>query len=104
MSNAVGSDESSGDVTTGFPKKNERVRDELLADGGIILFHTTANELTTLNPTAALIWEYCDGEHTLAMIVAEMRDIFPDVPTVENDVTAILRDLHARGLLTSAGR
>jgi len=83
------------------PMKDASVRDELLADGGMILYHTTANLLTTLNPTAALVWEYCDGRHDFAMIAAEIRDIFPDVPTMEEDVATILRDLQARGLLRS---
>ncbi|MGI8689989.1 MAG: PqqD family protein [Thermomicrobiales bacterium] len=101
MTSAFESDEMSGEMATRFPKKGEQVRDELLQDGGMILYHVTANQLTTLNPTAALVWEYCDGAHDFAMIAAEIRDIFPDVPTVEADVAAILRDLYARGLLRS---
>lgn len=101
MASGFGSDEPWKEMATRFPKKDAQVRDELLQDGGMILYHTIANQLTTLNPTAALVWEYCDGRHDFAMIAAEIRDIFPDVPTVKEDVAAILRDLQARGLLRS---
>ncbi len=104
MARNFGPDELSGDRTIGFPRKRGCVRDEMLADGGMVLYDTVDNQLITINPTGALIWEYCDGEHSLAMIVAEMRALFPNVPTVQDDVAAILRDLHARGFLDSNER
>lgn len=85
------------------PHKHPAVRDELLADGSMVLFHTGSPQLMTLNPTAALVWEYCDGAHTSTMIAAEVRALFPDVATVADDVTAILHNLRARGMLDDAG-
>ncbi len=87
----------------GHPQKSDRVRDQLLADGSMVLFHTASQQLMTLNPTAALVWEYCDGEHTSAMIAAEVREVFPAVATVADDVAAVLRDLHERGMLDASG-
>lgn len=83
------------------PRQAEGVQDELLPDGGMILFHEGRSELFTLNPTAALVWECCDGEHDLAALVAEVRDVFPDAPSVEADVRAVLADLRERGMLAS---
>lgn len=74
--------------------------DELLADGSMVLFHTASRQLMTLNPTAALIWEYCDGAHTEAAIASEISALFPNTPTVADDVTAILRNLRSRGMLS----
>jgi hypothetical protein len=82
------------------PRKNSRVMDELLADGSMVLFHTASRQLMTLNPTAALIWEYCDGTHTETSITSELLALFPDAPTVAGDVNAVLRDLRARGMLS----
>ena len=73
--------------------------DELLADGSMVLFHTVSRTLMTLNPTAALVWEYCDGHHAAETIVSEVRTVFPEVPTIADDVAAVMRDLRARGML-----
>ncbi len=81
------------------PIKNAQVRDELLADGSMVLYHSGTRELMTLNPTAALVWECCDGEHDEAAIVAEVREAFPDVATIERDVIALLHDLSTRGIV-----
>jgi len=81
------------------PTKAPGVLDELLADGSIVLFHTASRQLMTLNPAAALVWEHCDGAHTPSMIAAELGALFPDVASVADDVTSILRQLQARGVL-----
>ncbi len=84
-----------------LPRQAEGIQDELLPDGSMILFHTERSELVTLNPTAALVWECCDGEHGFAALVAEVSDMFPDAPSVEADVQAVLADLRERGMLAS---
>ncbi|MGE3509921.1 MAG: PqqD family protein [Vicinamibacterales bacterium] len=76
--------------------------DEALSDGSFVLYHTGSRLLTTLNPTAALVWELCDGEHAEAAIVAEIQSIFPQAPSIEADVTQIIADLRSRGLLRPA--
>ncbi len=81
------------------PRKSDCVRDELLADGSMVLYHTCRQELMTLNPTAALIWECCDGAHSIAMIVAELRDVFPDAPDPQADLLALMRDLLDRAMI-----
>lgn len=65
----------------------------------MVLYHADTNQLLTLNPTAALVWACCDGAHTLAAIVAEVREVFPGVPTVERDVHEIVRDFRTRGMV-----
>ena len=79
--------------------KDRHVRDELLADGSMVLYHSVTRELMTLNPTAALVWECCDGAHDEAAIAMEVREAFPDVATVEHDVAALLEDLQTRGMV-----
>lgn len=84
------------------PCKAAGVVDELLPDGGMVLFHTERQELLTLNGTAALVWECCDGAHDFTAIVAEVRELFPDVPAVPDDVRAALRELRAHGMVDDA--
>jgi len=81
------------------PRKNTCVVDELLPDGGMVLYHSCLQQLMTLNPTAALVWECCDGAHSLAMIAQELRDVFPDVPTIEDDILSVLREFIDRGMV-----
>ncbi len=81
------------------PARDPRVLDELLADGSMVLYHTASRKLMTLNPTAALVWEYCDGEHTIEQITSEVRAVFPAVSTIADDVAGVLNDLRAREML-----
>lgn len=84
------------------PTRDPRVLDEVLADGSIILFHTATRTLMTLNRTAALVWELCDGERDEAALVAEVQDVFPDTLDVDSDVRTILSDLRSREMLSAA--
>ncbi len=81
------------------PQRAASARDELLADGNMVIYRADTNQLLTLNPTAALVWSCCDGAHTLPAIVAEVRALFPDAPMVERDVNAIVQDFRTRGML-----
>lgn len=84
---------------TARPMKDECVEDELLPDGSIVLYSGCRQRVLTLNPTGALIWEYCDGEHDLATIVEEMRDVFPAAAAVEGDVRQLLDSLARAGMV-----
>lgn len=85
-----------------LPRKDPRVIDELLADGSMVLFHTATRTLLTLNPTAALVWECCDGQHSEAAIVSEVATIFPDALALADSVGGVLRDLRTREMLRPA--
>src|SRR5947199_474516 len=82
------------------PLKNPRVSDELLADGSMVLFHSASRRLLTLNPTAALVWDYCDGSHSPAAIASAVTSVFPHVASVPDDVDRILVDLREHGMLS----
>ncbi len=84
------------------PTKVAGVLDELLADGSMALFSPVGQQIITLNPTAALIWECCDGVHTVAAIADEVRDVFPDAPAVEREIGALLGELRAKGMVVDA--
>ncbi len=81
------------------PRKSDCVRDELLVDGSMVLYHTCRQELMTLNPTAAFIWECCDGAHGIEMIAEELREVFPDAADVTADVFPLLQELIARTMI-----
>lgn len=85
------------------PRKADCVQDELLADGSMVLYHTCARKLLTLNPTAALVWECCDGAHSIPMIVVEVREVFPDTANIGADVLRLLHELLDATMLVDDG-
>lgn len=85
-----------------YPRKAHCVHDELLADGSMILYNACRQQVITLNPTAALIWDCCDGAHRLADLVDEVCQVFPQAPEPQRDVLALLRQLHEGGMLAEA--
>lgn len=80
------------------PTKAGWVRDESVA-WGTILYNTHTAHTMTLNATAALIWEYCDGRHDVASIAAELREVFPCAPDTESDLVGVLHKLMYAGMI-----
>lgn len=69
------------------------IGDEQVVIGG-------ATQLVVLNPTAALVFQFLDGEATLGELVDDFTDALGvDRSVVEDDVLAFVRDLGATGLL-----
>lgn len=75
------------------PRRFAHVQDELLADGSLLLYNSCRRQVMTLNPTGALVWEYCDGEQAVSDIVAEVSGLFPNATTTDSDVRALLDSL-----------
>ncbi len=75
------------------PLKQDCVQDELLPDGSIVLYNGCQRQVVTLNATAALVWEYCDGEHDVDAIIAEVREVFPSSADADRDVRELLDTL-----------
>jgi len=55
--------------------------------------------LGSVNSTGRLIWLLCDGHASVATIVGELRTLFPEVATMENDVQAALRGFERAGMI-----
>ena len=85
-----------------WPRKSLGVYDVVLPDGGLVLFHSQGALILTLNPTAALIWEYCDGTHDVDAIAAQLRDVFPTASDAERDTRSLLATLCETGLIADA--
>ncbi len=56
-----------------------------------------------LNPTAALVWDLCDGAHSLAEIESAVRQAFsvPAERDLAADVRATVAEFQAKGLLAA---
>ena len=69
------------------------IGDEQVVIGG-------ATQLVVLNPTAALIFRFLDGEASLGELVDDFTEVLGvDQKVVEDDVLAFVRELGANGLL-----
>ncbi len=84
------------------PLKDGCVHDELLSDGSMILYNGCRHQVLTINPTAALVWEYCDGEFDIPTIVSELRGMFPESAAIEADVQHVLDNLVQAGMIGPA--
>jgi hypothetical protein len=89
-------------VTTETYLRNADVlRRELGAE--TVLYTSEMKAVHVLNRTARLIWEMCDGHHTLADMERHLRTRFAvgmDYDLVP-DIQAALRALLAKGLVTA---
>ncbi len=75
------------------------VRLEPLGDGSAVLYSRDLNESLSLNHTAALLCSFADGQHTLAMVVQEMSQVFPGSPIDRDALVACLHELAERRFL-----
>jgi len=66
-----------------------------------LLYDPTTDKVHTLNQTASLIWNLCDGKHSLGEIKKALHENFSIKETieVEKDILKNLKELQKLGLL-----
>jgi uncharacterized protein len=65
-----------------------------------VVYEPQAHEVVVLNPTAAIIFALCDGEHTVAAMLAELGKRFAaPADVLQRDLLATLARLQRSGLL-----
>ncbi|MEA2604220.1 MAG: hypothetical protein QOF89_5212 [Acidobacteriota bacterium] len=72
------------------------VKLEPLGDGSAVLYSKELDQSLSLNHTAALLCSFADGQHTLSVVLQEMRQIFPENYIEESELAAFLADLGSR--------
>jgi hypothetical protein len=86
-------------VDTYCPKGRDNLLKRDLNDG-TVLHDEKTSQIYTLNTTAALIWEYCDGKTSLKEITAELVDLCEKNPEeLMQDVKSTIQDFQSKGLL-----
>jgi hypothetical protein len=87
------------------PEYRPRVRDDVAfreLERDWVVFDPVARRLHALNLTAALVWEQCRGDLTVAQIAEAVRAAFaqaPDADAVRRDVEEAVARFRAEGLL-----
>lgn len=67
-----------------------------------LIFDREANQVHQLNATASLVWQRCDGQHTLLQIADALTGAFQvDPGTARAAVVSALRRFAELGLLRS---
>ncbi len=83
------------------PLRRQDVTCRQLDKAETMLFDPETEALHILNPTARLIWELCDGEHTTEDIVAAIKAQYTDTKDrdVLSEVQETLSTFTTQGLL-----
>ncbi len=72
-------------------------------DGEIVLYDPKRNRVHTLNPTAAVIWQLCDGSRTVDQLAEDMAIMYDmDQVVVKRDLIQVLEDFGKAHLLRHA--
>jgi len=72
------------------------VKLEPLGDGSAVLYSKELDQSLSLNHTAALLCSFADGQHTLFIVLQEMRQVFSDQDIGESLLADFLVDLESR--------
>jgi len=88
-------------VTNLKPKRDPEIETNILPDGHVVLVSPKTEWANTLNPLAALVWEFCDGENTPDDIVAQVLSVnlLPKTDSLKAEVTALISELEESGFL-----
>ena len=81
------------------PKRKEQFVPEEM-DDDLLLADFQGSQLHVLNPTAAAVWEMCDGQSTAEQMAGQLAAQFALSPDqVQGDVAKILAEFWEKGLV-----
>jgi hypothetical protein len=83
-----------------YPRANQQVIGRVI-DTEAVLVHPQAGKIKVINETGALIWQLCDGQHSVAQIIdAVCLQYQVEAGQAEADTMQFLEALAQRGLLS----
>lgn len=72
-------------------------------DDEIVIYDSRNHNVHHLNLLGIVIWDLCDGNHTVKDITKEIVDVLTaDTVQVERDVTNMIEEFQGKGLLEEA--
>lgn len=70
-------------------------------DGELLLFHPSSETILHTNETGALVWRLCDGQRSVAEIVAVLTAVYPEAAAdIAQDVPELLAQFAHQGAIT----
>lgn len=84
------------------PKRNPDVQTKMLPDGHVVIFSQQSDWAHTITPLAAIAWEFCDGQHSVDEIVAQVKAYTKDQPEtdIQPSICELLKDFAQGGLVS----
>lgn len=86
------------DIQTIYPHRKAGIKATFLPDGHLVLFDQSTELAHTLNPSGALVWEFCDGKTCLAEIAATIAKLTGRADA-EQESVILVEELCASNLL-----
>lgn len=81
------------------PQRNPHLLTHQLQDE-LVLYNSRQDVAHTLNATALLVWQCCDGEHEVEDIISKVRTRYNVPPeAVRQDIQNLLNKFQALGLI-----
>jgi hypothetical protein len=68
-------------------------------DDQVVVFKPGAQQVTSLNPTAALVFELCDGNRSVSTIVDLVREAYGLMESPADEVMTCLASLSEAGII-----
>ncbi len=69
-------------------------------DGEIVLYDPKRNRVHTLNPTAAVVWQLCDGSRAADQLAEDMAILYDkDLSVIKQDLSQVLKEFEKSHLL-----
>jgi hypothetical protein len=85
-----------------FPRKRTDVETRIV-DDEVVILDVVANRVHRLNRSASVIWQWCDGQHSVPDIAARLAEAHAlPADAVLADVHTALAELERLGLLLTA--
>jgi hypothetical protein len=85
---------------TAIPKRNDKFTEKIL-DDEIILYNKTTHTIHSLNQTAGILWNLCDGKMTIIQMIDLLLEKYKGAKKViENDVLKTLEEMKNNNLIT----
>ncbi len=76
---------------------------DLDMEDGLVLFNRGSSLVHHLNPSAALVWQLCDGEGSVEQISSDIADEYElDRGVVQEQVGSLVGEFEALGLIEDA--
>ncbi len=87
-----------------FPCRVQTTKCSLLPDGYLVVYHTELQKSYVIPPLGAVVWEFCDGQHSTIDIIeatielAKTHGVVP--PNLSDDVSRMIKNLSDAGFIT----
>lgn len=84
------------------PRRKSGYRLEMM-DGELLLFHPVDTRIIYCNDTASVIWQLCNGEHTVEEIIELLSDAYPEAASrLSSDVVETLEEFQRFGAIETS--